>query len=532
VPQFLSQDRVLDGGEAMTALMGKDLLKEFSSQFPFFHHLGTFPSAETLPAALLFHFFGASEVSFRAAMLLVWLLGWIFFVLGQTRFNGVRAGLISGALLVFFPMWIPWSMTANRQTGAFLLTAILFWLAGKPPSKFWIRLLWAVGLGVGAGFLATLNALWSVSFAVFWLVLIWASERRVVWMAALFGGLVTVAILMSVSGAERSAISPVDIVQNSDIAFSLTQFPKRLFVALTGFFEEGLPLKAGPFTTVSAAFWLGAAALFLTRCFPVRREPNRPNFLAGCAMAIFCVAGFTFLVTPSLFAYGQMAALSPYLVLGVGASASRMCEKQNGVMVICLFLLAVGVAGIGNAIEAASDPRFTASAPGTLSTREARDRLIRELTANDIRYVFSLDPMLRWNLIFDSNEKIIARWLTAKDPFPRYARDVDRSLFLRKSYALVGLAFQEEAIRKAAQLNKIEMPTVHRIDNRYIWVNQPEQIMLIAFEFEPSRLEDLDLPADLINIIRNGQSRRQSVATGGQPLDQQALERMVKQHRF
>jgi hypothetical protein len=60
--------------------------------------------------------------------------------------------------------------------------------------------------------------------------------------------------------------------------------------------------------------------------------------------------------------------------------------------------------------------------------REDFRSAMKILTDNDIHYVYCLDAMLQWNIIFASRETIIARWRKTDDRVPRYIIEVDQAL--------------------------------------------------------------------------------------------------------
>ncbi len=59
--------------------------------------------------------------------------------------------------------------------------------------------------------------------------------------------------------------------------------------------------------------------------------------------------------------------------------------------------------------------------------RENVRALVRELESHGVRFACSLDPMLQWNLMFESRESVIARSHNPLDRRPEFARKVDEA---------------------------------------------------------------------------------------------------------
>jgi hypothetical protein len=53
---------------------------------------------------------------------------------------------------------------------------------------------------------------------------------------------------------------------------------------------------------------------------------------------------------------------------------------------------------------------------------------INYLKRHNIQYVFCTGPLLQWQLMFYSNESIIARYVYASDRYPAYVKKVNKAL--------------------------------------------------------------------------------------------------------
>ena len=82
-----------------------------------------------------------------------------------------------------------------------------------------------------------------------------------------------------------------------------------------------------------------------------------------------------------------------------------------------------------------------------ITQEQAINQLTARLLQRGIRHVYCLDPMLHWNLIFASDELILARWFHPSDRYPAYPMAVDQALYQGRPVAIVGKARQLAAVK-------------------------------------------------------------------------------------
>jgi hypothetical protein len=94
-----------------------------------------------------------------------------------------------------------------------------------------------------------------------------------------------------------------------------------------------------------------------------------------------------------------------------------------------------------------------------------KDRLARTIAyvrTHDIRHVFSTNGLLQWQLMFYSDESLVARYTSDRDRYPAYVAEVDRALAAGEPVALVGYAApMRDLVRAAGESQAIS------IDDRY-----------------------------------------------------------------
>ena len=221
----------------------------------------------------------------------------------------------------------------------------------------------------------------------------------------------------------------------------------------------------------------------------LRTGPDR-SLAAAIVAAGLLVIGATLFISVSLFGYRYLLPLASLTCLAIALwiKDSQTQRRTFGpistmaaTIVIALILVATGL------LATLTNSGFRATAPFTetsLTAEESIDHLIRDLQAQDIHHVYSLDPMLQWNIIFSSGESIIARWSDPTDRRPEYPLQVDQALFAGDNTAIVGTAASLEAFRAFLQGHDSGTLPIYLAGDRYFWLPNPSQKLLKAIGFE------------------------------------------------
>jgi len=169
--------------------------------------------------------------------------------------------------------------------------------------------------------------------------------------------------------------------------------------------------------------WSGATIASLLHA--VRRRTYHWIFLMlGCS-------GTIFIVRPELLVQRHLLMLYPFICVLLAISLNTINWRIIGLSIL-LFS--------GTLICALEMQSPYIYGPGSQSygvSREEFRTMMNVLRDHKIRYVYCLDPMLQWNIIFSSREKIIARWRQPTDRVPHYLREVDLARMNGERIALV-----------------------------------------------------------------------------------------------
>jgi hypothetical protein len=88
------------------------------------------------------------------------------------------------------------------------------------------------------------------------------------------------------------------------------------------------------------------------------------------------------------------------------------------------------------------------------------ERLVAEIKGAHVAHVYSLDPLLQWNLMFASRGEVLARWLTATDRRPGIPIAIDAAVAAGAPVVLAARRSQAEYLRShLGEARARELPT-------------------------------------------------------------------------
>jgi hypothetical protein len=110
LPQLLSPNLLADGDESLLGLMGMHVAS--GRDFPLFFYGQKYGLAivEAPAAAVSFTLFGAGPVTLKAAILVIWIAGALFYFRAFARVLGTRRSFWITLLFVLMPAWATTSM--------------------------------------------------------------------------------------------------------------------------------------------------------------------------------------------------------------------------------------------------------------------------------------------------------------------------------------------------------------------------------------------------------------------------------------
>jgi hypothetical protein len=389
-----------DGDEAVTGLMAKHVLERgVHPIYPYGVQYGAGAGVEAHLAALLFAVFGVSDVALKAAGLLVWLATLALVATAAARMGGRWAGAAAAVLYGFAPSGAEWSLKVAGGHGvavAIAMGAVAAIECGAPaPFVAALLPLAAVAHPIVAPFCVAVAA-----------YLLWTADRaaaRLAIVATLGAVAAVVALLLrppatGVWNPAAGARAPLDVAAALPALFAGLFAPNGNARALP-------PLRH---LVVSLA-WLAALALVALRARGVRR---RALYLLAPLLVIP-------VVRPAELAPRHLLLLGPLGCVVLAAGLARSPRRR-------VVVAALAAAGLAVQLDVMTEPVVHGPEPqdrGVLRTNVAD--VLAALAARGVRHVYSADPMFQWNLIWESRERVLVRWLDPVDRVPDYPAQVD-----------------------------------------------------------------------------------------------------------
>jgi hypothetical protein len=344
-------------------------------------------------------------------------------------------------------------------------------------------------LGASVGLLFLTQKLWFASFLPFLAIILWRRSSRRETLTLLASTFVIAALPELLPGNASHYWDP-QYLRDINPLLAFTLLPERIWTFFSGAYSYSTRMDSSLFAKVAASGWclmliVSGAALIKW----LREGPDRS--LAGAILVSgVLIIGATLVISVPLFGYRYLLPLASLSCLAI-AHWIVNCHRQarsfgpaSPMVTTTLVTLVLVAAGL---LATVTGDNFRAAAPFTrtqLTPEESLDQLIDDLDAQDIHHVYSLDPMLQWNIIFASGEKVVARWSDPRDRRPEYPAQVDRALFAGQNVAIVGTASSLEAFREFLQEQGSGTMPIHKAGDRYFWLPNPNRNLLRAIGFE------------------------------------------------
>lgn len=479
---LVRMDLALDGDEAVVGLMSLHVLQGEGLPLFFYGQNYGLSGLEAVSGALWFALLDVSAGALRVAMLLLWALGGAFLVAAAARLGNRASAWWALGLMATSPAWLEWSMKARGgYMTAFLFFSASVWLAARLRGRGgwpWLA------LGACCAVVLFSQALWFPALLALVGALWW--ERRDAAAAGLWaGGAGAMGVLLLLAAGGTGYWSP-GLAQQIQPLRALMHLPERLFTLFHGayLYEESQPIGwvSGAAGTAWLFAWL-ALTVILTAC--VVRRRSTPLQRAGL-VALLAAPMLSLVMSFPGFGSRYLLSVSVVLILllALEAGSPRRTLAAAGARWVVGILVLMGFLALGDrSVDPLQDDGSSAYAMDAAHERI----LLDELRRRGIHQVYSLDPLLPWNLAFASREEIVGRWFSWDDRVPAYPRAVDRALQDGRPVGLVGRSFQEAFLLERSRLAGLPEPRRVRLAGGLFLVEQPDATLLraLGFQLEP-----------------------------------------------
>jgi hypothetical protein len=429
LPQLLSPNLLLDGDECTLGLMARHLAQ--GREVPIFfygQHYG-FSSVEAAAGALSFLAFGTGAVPLKVAMLALWTMGVLFLFLAQSKLLGPGRSFWITSVFLLSPAWAVWSMKARGgYITAFAAAAALMCIVVQEEE----------GTGVVRWLIA--GALTSVIYLAqpLWLpgvlpilIAVLIARRRLSYAVSYVA--VPASTIFLVRTGDVAALG------NSDLAGSLRGVAQQIYLNLTGAYYLWWAVDApGPFTKILAYIWCGmlpVAALMQLYRLATRRY-SLPSHLLFVSVCSTLIAEWVLLRARDA---RYLLPLSGLLVVLAGFEIVDLIDRRllskraaSGLTLAMLLLGSLSMREFRDFTYVWKNP------PNSMTESRRLRQVVNYLKGRGVKHAFSMNGLLEWQLMFYSNEEVLARFPSATDRYPAYVSEVDRALANGEPVAVVG----------------------------------------------------------------------------------------------
>ena len=482
LPQLLSPYLIVDGDEAILGLMAKHLSE--ARAFPVFFYGQNYGLSivEAAAAAIVFLLAGVGAVQLKAAMLALWIIGIVALFRGLQRVLGIHAAFWTSVLLVLLPAWAVWSMKARGGyvtafTAFALLLALLFRRTGERGHATWF------GGGALVALIFLAQPVWLpgvLPVAIYAL----AKDRRAAYALLCAAGIATtIAPAKLAASLQPGVIWEPPPLGNQHLLASIPDTIRQAYVSLTGSYYLGFTIAPGT-ATVAASYICVAAFLALISVQIYRVIARRHDVWTHlfCVGTLLTFLGNWLLVEARDARY--MLPLGTLLVLW-GAFEVHDWKQRASALARRTLLVTASLVLIG-AVSMLEFRNFSYLWPADATARSEERRLrtlVGYLKMHGVTHVFSLHGLFQWQLIFYSEEEILARWTSAEDRHQPYVDAVDRAFRSGGRTAIVGVEGASRAID-----GMVKNPeSIYRGADKYFVYLDPDAELLrkLQFRFAP-----------------------------------------------
>lgn len=445
LPQLCSPNLFLDSDECVLGLMAKHL-SEGKEIPPFFYGQNYgFSLIEALFGALGYKLLGLSAISLKLSMLTLWIIGVLFYYLAASNIIGDnRKGFWITLLLISIPAWAVWSMKARGgYITAFVVSSIIIFLISQ--SRTNCTKWFVIGIATSIVFLS--QPIFIV--ALLPILLFKAIEKyKILHVISFISSATLMAFIVNLSvkfikGGSNFIFLKSYIIFDFDLINNALKLLKSIYVNLTGFYYLDYFFNPDFVTSSIAVIWI--ILIIIGVAIQITQIKKREYY--AWARILFLSTALTIISTLVLdspyFGYRYLLPLSGFTILWIGVEISDYVSKNIQFKELCYILLfAIIIFGAYSLISFRNFtflPKIKISGEN-ISEEKRISLLIKYLKDNDIKYTFSLEPLLTWYVMFYSKEEILSRHTEPYDRYPEYPQVVDKAFEERKKTAIIGYA--------------------------------------------------------------------------------------------
>lgn len=451
IPQLINKDLILDGDECIVGLMGKHMYEGKEIPVYFYGQAYGFSLIETGFAAAGYALGGISDVSLKLSMLCLWLIGVIFFYYTLRAINdtGSTAFIIT-VLLVLCPAWAEWSMKARGgYITSFVLSSVVTWLLFNKRHKNRVASYLITGLLLFVIYKS--QPLWLVGLCplvIYGLV----TDGKRIGVLYLAGGVVVAILLFYLPDKQASGFWNPHVFDFSFSKDKLAGVPVFILTHLAGAYNY-----PGAWTPALIFAWLFIITIIFLIGVSIYRLIKTPRhytlFIVSC-LSVLLTLSYSLILNELRY----MLPLSGFVFMAMGALKWQRYKLLQAT--------AVAVFIITGCLTLYKYRYFR------INMTPKKDLLasIDYLKQHGVKYVFCTGSLLQWQLMFYSNESIIARFVSPADRYPQYVERVNKALTTERNKTSI-YGFSIETLN-------LNTDSVTFLSDKYFVVPAPDSALL------------------------------------------------------
>ncbi|MBN9483440.1 MAG: hypothetical protein BGO70_13240 [Bacteroidetes bacterium 43-93] len=423
LPMLCSPNRMLDIDECTVGLMADHQYYKGEISPIFWGQAYGFTLVETTAITAIYAIGGVSDISVKIAMLVLWIIGIVFFYKTLNLVSKERViPLLITLLFICSPAWAVWSMKARGgYLTAFTLGWILLYLVMHPAASR--RIITWVLAGALISLIYESQALWIPGLLPIIIYRLVKEKKRRFTASFIITALCSFGAF-AIYKEQLTVRHYVVYAEQGDLLQNVLRIPAYLYAHLHGdYFFDYIAAPNAVNASFAILFSILAYGLILIAIFYSLKKRN--SLFVSSALGILL----------SLLATIPSLKMEPRYMLPVTGctlltlqlflnNLTRLRAAKTSLAVVCI----TGLTGL----LTLHDYSFCKT------KRQELLQLISYLEEGNIHHVYVPDWMLQWQIMYYSHEQVIARQQEIPDRCPVYNKSVDKAFYTGKPVAIVG----------------------------------------------------------------------------------------------
>ena len=417
LPQLLSDQLLLDSDECIVGLMAKHSSEGKDVQAYFYGQSYGFTLLETTTIRIFYSLFGISDIAVKMAMLLLWILGILLFYLTLVQLNEKHSWLplLVTLVFVFSPAWSTWAMKARGgYLTSFLLSSCFVYLVFHKQlgRRLWIQVL----LGFILIAVYESKPLWLAGLIPLWVAGLIHHKKAWYGFAVIIGMLAGWEFFYPFKQQAINYWEAPKLLIPQNMFETISELPALILKSLKANYYLGQELSLNPATNVFVYGFVFLVFIVLAIGLYRMAKEKKANtlFFFSLMSVLATIFSVVFMQYPSP---RYLLPLTGYLLLTMFL-AVRGFEKTVILKIGTSFLIVAGIFSL------------FVQKDYTFGNTKRKDLIeaINYMESKDIHYAFCKNGLLQWQVVFYSNESILARYIYNTDRYPPYVKKVTEAL--------------------------------------------------------------------------------------------------------